>query len=134
MLDDVVVLAFWPSYWIEYSTTYRHTATAVRTDTNCLAPVLPIRTFSDSVCSTMPMGMKMRPTTAKVPMTQLGVRMGCQALSFCCLKGVSTQSAYVSQSATRGHGQGRGPTFGLARLLVRHVARSLWFRPLLSRE
>lgn len=54
----------------------------------------------------MPMGMKMRPTTAKVPMTQLGVRIGCQALSFCCLKGVSTQIQGVSHSgastATRG--------------------------------
>lgn len=37
----------------------------------------------------MPIGMKMSPTSANDPMTQFGVRIGCHAFSFCCLKGVS---------------------------------------------
>lgn len=45
----------------------------------------------------MPIGMKIRPTTAKVPMTQLGVRIGCHAFSFCCLNGVSAFHIRVSQ-------------------------------------
>lgn len=36
-----------------------------------------------------PMGAKMRPMTRRVGRTVLGVRMGCQALSRCCLNAVS---------------------------------------------
>lgn len=36
-----------------------------------------------------PMGMKITPTTIKQLITHLGVRMGCHALSFCCLNAES---------------------------------------------
>jgi len=103
MLDESVTPS--PSYWMEYSTTcdnvskrQPHKSRRLQTRRSGRDG----RTFSDSVCSTMPIGMKMRPTTAKVPMTQLGVRMGCQALSFCCLNGVSATRRRRSAQSQRG--------------------------------
>ncbi|KAI9913264.1 hypothetical protein PsorP6_004959 [Peronosclerospora sorghi] len=55
------------------------------------------QTLSDSVWSTMPTGIKIRPTTANVLMTQFGVRMGCHALSFCCLNGTQLTNQHKSR-------------------------------------
>lgn len=41
---------------------------------------------------TAPIGMKTIPTIKKVVITGIGVKIGCQAFKFCCLKGVSRKT------------------------------------------
>ncbi len=47
--------------------------------------------------TTTPTGMKIMARTIKEPITHLGVRIGCQALSRCCLNAVSANATYMSQ-------------------------------------
>jgi hypothetical protein len=61
--------------------------------------VMHFRTESDSIRRVIPTGTNMIAMTKKIDMTLIGVSMGCQALSRCCLKFVSVDS----KGACRNH-------------------------------
>lgn len=51
--------------------------------------------------STIPTGMKMRPISTKLRITAFGVRIGCQALSLCCLKALSGSMSHEASTILR---------------------------------
>lgn len=79
-----------------------------------------------------PMGAKMRPMRNKVGSTAFGVRMGCQALSLCCLKAVSSNECQQQRNGSVFRQTPTSWPLGKLDLLLLRRLRSLVVTPILG--